>query len=103
MQQNRGVSPVSATPSPLLQEEHCTTLQVARMLGMAVRSVQMMVDRGLLDGWKTPGGHRRITRSSVQRWMALHRPASDAIATSQRSGPGTHPPPQGPRLLLIQA
>ena len=102
MQQNRGVSPVSATPSPLLHEEHCTTLQVARMLGMAVRSVQMMVDRGLLDGWKTPGGHRRITRSSVQRWMALHRPASDAIATSQRSGPGTHPPRQGPRLLLIE-
>jgi excisionase family DNA binding protein len=56
------VKPVSATSSPPLLQEHCTTLEVARMLGMAVRSVQMMVDRGLLEGWKTPGGHRRIIR-----------------------------------------
>lgn len=40
------------------------------MLGMAVRSVQLMVDRGELDAWKTPGGHRRISRSSVDRWRA---------------------------------
>lgn len=40
------------------------------MLGMAVRSVQLMVDRGELDAWKTPGGHRRISADSVHRWMA---------------------------------
>ena len=67
------VKSVSAAATTDLQEEHCTTLQVARMLGMAVRSVQMMVDRGLLQGWKTPGGHRRIARSSVQRWVDTHR------------------------------
>lgn len=38
------------------------------MLGLAVRSVQLMVDRGELEAWKTPGGHRRIARDSVQRW-----------------------------------
>lgn len=37
---------------------------------MAVRSVQMMVDRGELEAWKTPGGHRRISRPSVDRWLA---------------------------------
>ena len=39
------------------------------MLGMAVRSVQLMVDRGLLQAWRTPGGHRRIDSRSVQRWL----------------------------------
>lgn len=47
-----------------------STLEVARMLGMAVRSVQLMVDRGELTAWKTPGGHRRILRESVERWRA---------------------------------
>jgi excisionase family DNA binding protein len=37
---------------------------------MAVRSVQLMVDRGELSAWKTPGGHRRILRDSVDRWRA---------------------------------
>ena len=37
-----------------------STMEVARMLGLAVRSIQLMVDRGELTAWKTPGGHRRI-------------------------------------------
>ena len=47
----------------------CSTREVARVLGMAVRSVQLMVDRGELEAWKTPGGHRRIARASVERWL----------------------------------
>jgi excisionase family DNA binding protein len=47
-----------------------TTLEVAHRLGLAVRSVQLMVDRGELEAWKTPGGHRRISRASVERWLA---------------------------------
>lgn len=48
--------------------EDFTTLEVARLLGMSVRSVQLMVDRGELEAWKTPGGHRRIARASVEQW-----------------------------------
>lgn len=47
----------------------CSTRDVARVLGLAVRSVQLMVDRGELEAWKTPGGHRRIARASVERWL----------------------------------
>lgn len=46
-----------------------STLEAARVLGLAVRSVQLMVDRGELEAWKTPGGHRRISRRSVDRWI----------------------------------
>ena len=55
-------------PQDSAEPAHYSTLEVARLLGMAVRSVQMMVDRGELQAWKTPGGHRRISRESVQRW-----------------------------------
>jgi excisionase family DNA binding protein len=47
-----------------------TTRSVAHQLGLAVRSVQLMVDRGELQAWRTPGGHRRIARQSVQDWQA---------------------------------
>ncbi len=74
-----------------------STLEVARLLGMAVRSVQMMVDRGELDAWKTPGGHRRISRESVERWRASRqhrggetRPAPlDAAPAAAAAGPAT--------------
>lgn len=48
----------------------CSTTEAAQRLGMAVRSVQLMVDRGELQAWKTPGGHRRILRSSLEGWLA---------------------------------
>lgn len=72
----------------------CTTREVAQLLGMAVRSVQMMVDRGELEAWKTPGGHRRISRQSVDRWMAgrgreLSAPAATSVATSTAAFPAT--------------
>lgn len=59
-----------------------STLEVARLLGMAVRSVQMMVDRGELDAWKTPGGHRRISQASVERWRASRQQGGPATAAA---------------------
>ena len=68
-----------------------STIEVAQMLGMAVRSVQLMVDRGELQAWKTPGGHRRISRASVDRWLAGRQAgpgASPAAAPPPPSRPG---------------
>jgi len=56
-----------------------STMEVARMLGLAVRSVQLMVDRGELTAWKTPGGHRRISSESVRAWQ-LQRQGPGALA-----------------------
>lgn len=77
-----------------------STLEVARRLGMAVRSVQLMVDRGELDAWKTPGGHRRIARSSVEAWLA-HRGAP-AVEVQDVQPPLVRPLIRRPRLLLIE-
>ena len=66
----------------------CSTTEAAQRLGMAVRSVQLMVDRGELQAWKTPGGHRRILRSSLDAWLANR--GGNATATA--------PAPAQPRL-----
>ena len=47
----------------------CTTRVAARRLGVSLRTVQLWVDNGILQAWKTPGGHRRVTISSVQKLM----------------------------------
>jgi excisionase family DNA binding protein len=82
-----------------------TTLEVAKMLGMAVRSIQLMVDRGDLQAWKTPGGHRRITRESLERWLAGTRSGVSASqgpklegGRGRRRGAAVH----YPRVLLIE-
>jgi excisionase family DNA binding protein len=84
---------------------HCSTLEAARVLGMAVRSVQLMVDRGELEAWKTPGGHRRILRSSIDAWQASRQgPALADTANVLRAAPAQPAPPPAPRpsVLLIE-
>ena len=71
--------------------DHYTTLEVAKMLGMAVRSVQLMVDRNELEAWKTPGGHRRISRASVERWMAAHGAGGATPAPAAGTPVASHP------------
>lgn len=59
-------------------EEVVGTQEAARQLGVSVRTVQLWVEKGTLDAWKTPGGHRRILRSSVEAALRsrdqAHRP-----------------------------
>jgi excisionase family DNA binding protein len=69
------------TAQPSRSDTDCSTIEAARLLGMAVRSVQMMVDRGDLHAWKTPGGHRRISRASVDEWLS-RRPGAGVVASA---------------------
>jgi excisionase family DNA binding protein len=96
--------------------DDCTTVEVARRLGLAVRSVQLMVDRGELEAWKTPGGHRRISRASVSRWLAARqggaaRPRAgvaeatetiEAAAVAPPAAPTARAAAARPRVLLIE-
>jgi excisionase family DNA binding protein len=76
----------------------CSTTEAAQRLGMAVRSVQLMVDRGELQAWKTPGGHRRILRSSLDAWLAARSGAASTALPSAAAQPSERPM----TLLLIE-
>lgn len=93
---------MNSSTTAALAGEHFTTLEVAQRLGLAVRSVQLMVDRGELEAWKTPGGHRRISRASVDRWLASRSglpQAASALDEPPRSSGG---PARPRRVLLIE-
>ncbi|KQV85703.1 excisionase [Pelomonas sp. Root1237] len=86
---------MNRTPST---PDTCSTTEAAQQLGMAVRSVQLMVDRGELQAWKTPGGHRRILRSSLEAWLA----ARAGRATTALPGTGARANERPLTLLLIE-
>ncbi len=89
-----------AKPDPMSPEDQpYTTIEVASLLGLAVRSVQLMVDRGELDACKTPGGHRRISRASVERWLAERRGGATRPADAAPARAGAR---RAPRVLLIE-
>lgn len=67
------------------------TQEAARELGVSVRTVQLWVEKGTLEAWKTPGGHRRILRSSVERALR-GRAQPDAAPTD----------PDALRVLIVE-
>ncbi|MBT8091721.1 MAG: excisionase family DNA-binding protein [Gammaproteobacteria bacterium] len=52
------------------QSDVIGTREAAEILGVSVRTVQLWVENGSLEAWKTPGKHRRIFRSSVEALLA---------------------------------
>ena len=60
------------------------TQEAARQLGVSVRTVQLWVERGILDAWKTPGGHRRISLQSVERALASRQSGAGNAAAGLR-------------------
>jgi excisionase family DNA binding protein len=52
-----------------------STREAAEQLGVALRTVQLWVESGVLPAWKTAGGHRRISRIAVERLIGERRAA----------------------------
>jgi len=46
-----------------------TTIEAAKLLRVSVRTVQLWVENGALEAWKTAGGHRRIAKGSVDNYI----------------------------------
>lgn len=67
--------------------ESFSTAEVARMAGVSVPTIQRWVDQGLLRGWKTLGGHRRVDAESAQRLLARQAPAQPAAAPAVTDNP----------------
>lgn len=57
------------TKEPKVQRKFCTTREAAEILGVSLKTAQLWSESGLLEAWRTDGGHRRIFRSSVERLL----------------------------------
>lgn len=64
-----------------VEKAFCTTTEAANLLGISVGTVQLWVESGMLDAWKTSGGHRRVLRQSIDR--LLRRPAEPGRVSEQ--------------------
>ncbi|WP_343025540.1 response regulator [Massilia sp. MP_M2] len=51
--------------SAVMFDEVCTTQVAAHMLGVSVSLVQQLAETGVLEAWKTQGGHRRIPLKAI--------------------------------------
>lgn len=69
----------------------CSTREAAQLLGVALRTVQLWVESGVLPAWKTAGGHRRIPRTAVE-----------ALLESRRQAVSGQPKTAGFKLLVVE-
>jgi excisionase family DNA binding protein len=76
----------------------CTTRQAAARIGVSHRTVQMWVENGALQAWKTAGGHRRITITSVERLLEGRR-----CALAGHGAAGNNPPPASSAIRVAAA
>lgn len=67
--------------------QFCSTKEAARLLGVSHRTVQLWVENGSLQAWKTAGGHRRITMESINRRVGARRDAIGAPGVPVDAGP----------------
>ena len=75
-----------------------STREAAEKLGVALRTVQLWVEGGVLPAWKTAGGHRRISRLAVERLISERTAALSGINLPPVTADLV---PEGPLKLMV--
>ena len=95
-------------------DELMTTREAAEALGVAVRTVQLWVEAGVLTAWKTAGGHRRIPRAALEELLFERNKVMHPTAPeSENSAPARNrravdtvqaptAPPEVLKLLIVE-
>jgi excisionase family DNA binding protein len=52
------------------EKDYFTSREAAGLLDVAVSTIQLWTNNGVLRAWTTAGGHRRIARSSVEEMLS---------------------------------
>jgi excisionase family DNA binding protein len=91
-------SPDLQPAAPYNAADFCSTKEAAAVLGVSHRTVQLWVESGTLQAWRTAGGHRRITLESVNRLVEGRR-----VAIAAHAPPPTAPaaPASSTRRVLV--
>ena len=61
------------------QKDYLTTCEAAEILNVAVSTIQLWTNDGLLDAWTTVGGHRRIRKLSVEKMLSNNKEISIVV------------------------
>ncbi len=77
-----------------LADTYVSTRIAAQMLNVSLRTIQLWVEAGILRAWKTAGGHRKVSRQSVE----------EVLAERQESlrEPHTEDPKPAYQVLLVE-
>jgi len=65
------------------QKDYFSSREAAKLLGVAVSTVQLWANSGHLKAWSTSGGHRRIARTSVEDILNKQAEALGSQQTQQ--------------------
>jgi excisionase family DNA binding protein len=72
-----------------------TTFQAAKLCGVSHKSIERWIDAGLLPGFRTPGGHRRVHRADLLGFVQSRRTMeSGTRLTGPKDG-------EAPRVLIV--
>ncbi len=63
------MKPAKTTNAPRIY----TTYDIGRMTGTDPTTVHKWIDKGLLRGYRTPGGHRRVRAEDLRSFLVAHR------------------------------
>lgn len=83
-----------------INDDVVSTREAAERLGVALRTVQLWVESGVLPAWKTAGGHRRIARSALDKLIA-ERQSAIAAGGGPVAAPAAPAPESAQRLRLL--
>ncbi len=64
--------------------EFLTSSQAAKRLGLSMATIQKLVDNNILQAWKTFGGHRRISLTSVLNYQTSNSSSQAPSLPSNR-------------------
>ena len=67
------ISTVQVNLSDKAVDEFCGTSYAANLLGLSVGTIQSLVEKNILQAWKTRGGHRRISMDSLREYQKNKR------------------------------
>lgn len=82
----------------IANDDVLSTREAAEKLGVALRTVQLWVEGGVLPAWKTAGGHRRISRLAVERLISERTAALSGISLPPVTADLV---PEGPLKLMV--
>ena len=62
------------------KKDYFSSREAAELLGVAVSTIQLWTDTGLLRAWTTGGGHRRIACNSVEEMLIKQQEAANELS-----------------------